>query len=108
MNGNWARFAATIPLAAMLLAAGGFWFCLQSPASGQIQPAPPKADIPGAKLAGLEMKLDVDFDEVPLADAIRWFSEKTGVPMSLDEKALQEASLAPNDPMSLKLSGVSA
>ena len=51
----------------------------------------------------LNNRIDVDFSEMPLSDAIEYISKALEVPILIDDKALEEEQIAPEVPITLRL-----
>src|SRR5205814_2047516 len=54
----------------------------------------------------LNQRIDVDFSNVPLKDAIAFIQEQTGIQFVIKEKNLEEASLSSDAPVSKRLKRV--
>jgi|GEM_PF-3170199 len=56
--------------------------------------------------AALYQKTDIEFVEMPLKDAIEFLAEKHGIPIVLDAKSLEEASVNIDTPVTKRLKGL--
>jgi hypothetical protein len=54
----------------------------------------------------LDKETDVDFNEVPLREAIEYIKDKHGIEMRLDQKGLKEAALATDTPVTMNVKGI--
>jgi hypothetical protein len=55
----------------------------------------------------LDNETDLEFNEVPLRDAVEYIKDKHGIEIQLDEKALTEAVIATDTPVTRNVKGIS-
>ncbi|MCC6126912.1 MAG: hypothetical protein IT426_18260 [Pirellulales bacterium] len=67
-----------------------------------------KADPSDSIRQALKNKVNWDFNEMPLAENVAYLADELKIPVRLDVKAINELGVAPDAPVSFKLSGVSA
>ena len=54
----------------------------------------------------LNERLDIEFNLTPLSQIVAFISERANIPIILDEKALEEESITPEEPITIKREGV--
>ena len=83
---------------------------LQTARAAEAKPEAAKARPLPAELAlqqALAKKVNVDFIDTPLRDAMAYLSEVTGAQILIDHRGLTDAGINPDDPISLKVKDVS-
>ena len=75
--------------------------CRSSAAQGVVSLQSPEADAAEARILRLleERRSTVEFKDRPLAEVIQYFSDAMDISMRLDERALEDASIGPDAPV---------
>ena len=92
----------------LAVAALSLWLVGSFPVAASAQENPPSARAgEAAVLAALAVTTEVDFQDVPLGDAIAFLEERHGIEIEIDATAVDEAGASMDGPASLSVRGIS-